>query len=201
MNELGKKKTTQMRSEDMTKKLIDILDKYKNENWCPDIASNIDNNIHNIIKKLKDAKENLSQKLYEINLSDELQEDNIINNIQNDIKTVKQLMIYFTEMRENLFHITKLKTNQMMFDSRLNIFVIDDDLCPICNVKLFPLCVDYHKIIDDVIFYNVFENGYECPCCKKKFAMQHDINDIDFIHANITFDYQYLKHENELTIN
>lgn len=36
---------------------------------------------------------------------------------------------------------------------------------------------------------------------KKKFAMQHDINDIDFIHANITFDYQYLKHENELTIN
>lgn len=40
---------------------MDILSKYKNESWYLDIALNIENNINDIVKQLKDVKENLSQ--------------------------------------------------------------------------------------------------------------------------------------------
>ena len=183
----------------MTKKIMDMLSKYKSEDWCMDVAINIDNNIQDTIKQLKNIQENLSHIIFEINLSDKL-EDEIINDIQNDIKIIKQLIIHFAEMKQNISTITDKKNKRKIFDSNIKIFIIDDILCPECNVKLYPLCIDYQKNINGIIEYEMV-NIYECQCCKKMFAMQYDIENINLSNTNIILDYRYLKNECQLIFN
>lgn len=185
----------------MIDKFIDILVKYKSEKWCPDIAFNINNNIQDIICYLKNIKKNLSHKIFEINLSDKIYDDNIIIDIQNDIKSIKELIKHFEKLKQNIIDITSRIEQKVIFDTQIYLYVIDDNLCPECNVKLYPLYIDYQKNIDGNIDNYERIEGYECQCCKKIFAMQYDINDIDFTDTNITLDYRYLKDENQLTFN
>lgn len=130
----------------MIDKFIDILVKYKSEKWCPDIAFNINNNIQDIICYLKNIKKNLSHKIFEINLSDKIYDDNIIIDIQNDIKSIKELIKHFEKLKQNIIDITSRIEQKVIFDTQIYLYVIDDNLCPECNVKLYPLYIDYQKI-------------------------------------------------------
>lgn len=179
----------------MTKKIIDILSKYQNENWCYDITVNIDKAIYETITQLRNMRTNLSDKLHDITQSDQIENYNICNDILDDIKTITQLIKHFEELKQNT-----IAKNLILFDERLNIFVIDDNLCPECNTKLFPLCIDYQKNIRNKIEYDILDS-YECQCCKRLFAMEYDINNNDFSDTNITLNFQYLKHNNQISFN
>ena len=175
----------------MTKKIIDILSKYQNENWCYDITVKIDKTIYETIKQLRNMRTFLSDKLHDITQSDQIENYNICNDILDDIKTITQLIKHFEEFKQNT-----IAENQSFFDERLNIYVIDDNLCPECTVKLFPLCIDYQKNIGNKIESDMLD-GYECQCCKRLFVMEYDINN-NFSDTNITLNFQYLKHKNEI---
>ena len=179
----------------MTKKIIDILSKYQNENWYQDIAVNINKTIYETIEQLRDMRTNLSDKLHDITQSDQIENYNICNDILDDIKTITQLIKYFEELKQNT--ITK---NQILFEERLNIFVIDDNLCPECTVKLYPLCIDYQKNTSNKIENDMID-GYECQCCKRLFTMEYDINNKDFSNTNIILDSKYLKHKNQISFH
>lgn len=179
----------------MTKKIIDILSKYQNENWCYDITVNIDKTIYETIKQLRNMRISLSDKLHDITQSDQIENYNICNDILDDIKTITQLIKHFEELKQNTIAI-----NSILFDERLNIFVIDDNLCPECTVKLFPLCIDYQKNISNKIESDMLD-CYECQCCKRLFVMEYDISNNDFSDTNITINFQYLKHNNQISFH
>ena len=103
----------------MIDKFIDILVKYKSEKWCPDIAFNINNNIQDIICYLKNIKKNLSHKIFEINLSDKIYDDNIIIDIQNDIKSIKELIKHFEKLKQNIIDITSRIEQKVIFDTQI----------------------------------------------------------------------------------
>ncbi len=58
----------------MTKKIEILLDKYKSEDWCQNIIISTNQNIQETINELKDIQNNLSRKLHDINLSEQLEE-------------------------------------------------------------------------------------------------------------------------------
>lgn len=171
----------------MTKKIIDVLSKYQNENWCYDITINIDKTIYETIKQLRNLRTNLSDKLHDITQSDQIENYDTCNDILDDIKTITHLIKHFKELKQNI-----ITENQIVFDDRVNLFVIDDNLCPECTVKLFPLCIDYQKNINNRIENDILD-GYECQCCKRLFAMEYDISNNDFSDTNVTLNFQYLK--------
>ncbi|EOS45106.1 hypothetical protein C809_03111 [Lachnospiraceae bacterium MD335] len=65
----------------MTKKIEILLDKYKSEDWCQNIIISTNQNIQETINELKDIQNNLSRKLHDINLSEQLEEFQCYNNI------------------------------------------------------------------------------------------------------------------------
>lgn len=176
----------------MTEKIIDILNKYKNENWCQDIIVNIDKTIHETLKQLKDIRINLSDNLHDITQSDQIENYDICNDILDDIKTVTHMIKYFKELKQNT-----IERNQIIFDEKVNVFVINDNLCPECIVKPFPLCIDYQKNINNSIEYDMLD-GYECQCCKRLFVLECDINDNNFTDTNVILNYRYLMCNNQL---
>lgn len=184
----------------MTKEIIDILSKYKSENWCQDIITNIDDDIQNVTDQLKYMQKELSHKLYKINLSNKPEDDRISDDILNDIKVIKQLKEYFKELNKSLANMVE-KDKRIIFENKINLFVISDDLCPICNVKLQPVSIRYKRIINEHIQDNIV-NGCYCTCCNRSFIMQDQINnsDIKFNDSNIILNYQYLERSRESLI-
>lgn len=180
----------------MITEIVDILKKYQKEKWQNNIISNIFDCIEEITNLLKEIKTNLSQKLYEINLSEQLEDDEIIKNIQSDIKTIKQLIAYYDICSKSLD--IKKTVNDYFFEKKI-IYILSDLLCPFCNVKLSVFKIYYKKIINDKIDKRNI-SGYECPCCKKHFLMQSDIENIDFENTDVEPNYQYYISENQLTI-
>lgn len=182
----------------MLEKIIDILDKYKYDIWSQDIVESIDECCQEILILLRQNQNDLSDKLHTLTKSDHINDYTICDDILDDIKAITQLIKHFKELKQNL-DIIKTRTKQSVLENKLIIYVIDDNLCPDCNVKLYPLCIDYQKIINgNIEDYDTIE-GYECQCCKKLFAMQYEIDNIDFTDTNIILDYQYLKEENQLS--
>lgn len=179
----------------MTKKIIDILSKYKNEIWSQDITLNIDKTIYEIIKQLRNVRIILSDKLHDITQSDQIENYDICNDILDDIKTVTHLIKHFEELKQNI-----ITENQIVFDEKVNLFVIDDNLCPECTVKLFPLCIDYQRNVNNNIENDMLE-GYECQCCKRLFTIEYDINNKDFSNTNIILNFQYLKDNNQISFH
>lgn len=178
----------------MTKKIEILLDKYKSEDWCQNIIISTNQNIQETINELKDIQNNLSQKLHDINLSEQLEDDKIISDLQNDIKTTKELVLHFIDLKQSIFNMIE-KDDTILFDDKRTLYMITDDLCPVCNAKLYTLKIDYKRFRNETVYYETL-NGYCCPCCNRLFILQNEIdNNISFKNTNININLQYLDNE------
>lgn len=171
-----------------TKELIDILIKYSDENQ--DNIEQINKSVQQITDSLKKIKSNISKQLWVITNSDDVADDG--TNILNDINKLKRSI---SEINSSII-VTKQYNipydNTDFFYEKLNVYLVPDDICPICGAKLEPYILNYKKIVEHKIKEDYIEL-YKCPSCNNIFALYYDVEDVDFEQTNILFNTKYLQ--------
>lgn len=164
--------------------LTKLLNKHKDSNHIQ--IENINSNIKDIIKSLKNIRNNLSSELFKINTSDEIVD---ATEILADIKTLKEQISYIetlpiqtenktTEVSEKLSEIPRF-TNKVILHSS------EDDICLHCNVKFTQHHIRYQRIINNKLCSET-KFWYKCPVCNRLFIIDYEIEDFDFSNTNIT---------------
>lgn len=172
------------------KEIIELLKKYQNEYWYPQTIEEVNKSIQNITNVLKDVQTYLSNKLYEINTSDFI-EDSGESEIQNDIKSIKKQM---KDIR-NIYSIipTNEKYNEdtnAIFDKKVNVFLVSDEICPVCTYKIKSHLVRYYRIVDNQL-KNEDVIWHICEVCGKLFVLDYEAEEFDFNNTNIVLDKKY----------
>lgn len=171
--------------------IIELLKKYQNEYWYPQTIEEINKSIQNITNTLKDVQTYLSNKLYEINTSDFI-EDGGESEIQyDDIKSIKK------QMKEIKGICPMIPVNkpchedaEIIFDKNVRIYVTSDSLCPLCNYKLSPYTIYYQRNVNNKI-NSESVSWYRCSACHKLFALDYETEDFDFSDTNIILDKRF----------
>lgn len=167
--------------------VIKILQKYQENNFNE--LNSINNNISEIIKQLKFVRSNLSKQLSEL-----VDNDNINDNEQELLDDTKALRNYIQSIQ--LLKIENKLTNNTLseeiaeevslpiFDKKVYLYLVSDDICPFCNCKMSRHLVYYQRIIDyslknEDVMWN------RCPACKRLFVLDYDTEEFDFNGTNI----------------
>lgn len=82
------------------------------------------------------------------------------------------------------------KAGLQEFGKNVSLYVIANNICPTCNVKLIPHEINYQerkreRIVDKIII------GYRCPACNKLFALDIDLSKIAIENTNILLKTEY----------
>lgn len=174
----------------LLEEIVELLKKYQHEYWYPQTIEEINRSIQNITSILKDVQTYLSNKLYEINTSDFI-EDGSESDIQNDIKSVKKQI----KNMKNLYSIVPTNEiyngdNNIIFDKKVNVFLVFDEICPSCNYKVESHLVRYYRIIDNKV-KNEDVMWHRCEVCGKLFVLDYEAEEFDFNDTNIILDRKY----------
>lgn len=173
-----------------TEDIINIITKYQSKN---EEISTINAAIDEIIYQLNNINENIIERLKPL-----------LNNINiNTIEEEKHLLQDSQMLRKFISTISTVECNksepiqkqnevegsgesfpQPLFDKKVYPYLVDDDICPFCNVKLQPYTIYYKRIVDGSIIEEMVQ-WYRCPSCKKMFVLDYDVNDFDFDNTNI----------------
>lgn len=78
----------------------------------------------------------------------------------------------------------------MEFTRKVCPYIVNDDLCPFCNVKLISHNIFYQEKNNGVICDKSIK-WHKCPNCKKLFALDHDIIDFNSTNTNVEFNTKY----------
>lgn len=163
-----------------SKELITILEKYKEENKQE--LNTINKDILDIIFRLKAVREKLSILLstYINNDLDDNKKDDLFHDLKILSKHINSIETLDIETIENLKESTSF-----FFDKRINVNLLSDDICPMCNQKLEEHKIHYQRAVNDTA-YNQVVLWHRCPACRKMFALDCEIEDFDFDNTNIS---------------
>lgn len=172
--------------------IIEILQKYQDSNCNPIIK--INKNISEIISHLEKINENIASQLH-----NHLTMKNTDNTkeLLNDSST---LIEYINSIK--MLEISKSETNQgiateeiseeltPIFEKKVHPYIVSDDICPFCNVKLTNHTIFYqrninNKLTNEIVLWD------RCPACNKLFALDCEVDDFDFNNTNIIFNSEY----------
>lgn len=177
----------------LPKEIISIINKYIQDDskFIIDLNKNI-TNISMVLKAINGVIANQIQELL-TNIDSDVDETELLQ----DTKTLK-CFIKTIEIIGNFVpdeqHIENGQTSTgeiseelsppLLFDKKVYPYLIDDDICPFCNIKLKPYTIYYQRIVNNHV------NGeqvqwYRCPNCNKMFTLDFDIVDFDFENTNI----------------
>lgn len=170
--------------------LMQIIIKYKNNNQTQ--IRNIYNNLLEITSSLKSIRNNLASDAYKIMTSDNISDT---TEIMDDINLLKEQISYiesFTSSKsiENNDDTTLSNTEEIdeeitpIFTKKVYPYLIDDDLCPFCNVKLVQHYIYYQRINSNEI-NDESVAWHRCPACNKLFVIDYESEDFDFENTNI----------------
>lgn len=184
----------------LLEEIMEILKKYQNEYWYSQTIEDISDSIQNISNTLKDVKTYLSNKLYEINSSDSTEDCNE-DNILSDIKTIKEQIKNIKSICP-VIPLNKIyvRDTEATFDKNVRIFLLSDDLCPLCNYKLSPYTIYYQRNIDNKV-NSESVSWYRCPACHKLFTLDYETEDFDFNNTNIILDKRFCNTIPSIDIN
>lgn len=171
------------------KEIIEIIEKYQvNDNY----SSQINSNIQSIISVLRDVDTKIKQELISAmssSVSEEEQslfnDSQVIRNYIESIQLLPQSKNTNTEIAEEIVPI---------FEKKVFPFLVTDDICPFCNVKLVSHTIYYQRVIDTQLKDEIVE-WHRCPNCKRMFALDYEIDDFDFENTNIFLNkdkYEYI---------
>lgn len=180
--------------------IIELLKKYQNEYWYPQTIEEINNSIQNISNTLKDVKTYLSNKLYEINSSDSTEDCNE-NDMLSDIKLIKDKIKEIKGICP-MIPVNKPcnEDTEIIFDKNVRIYVTSDNLCPLCNYKLYPYTIYYQRNVNNKI-NSESVSWYRCSACHKLFVLDYDTEDFDFNDTNIILDKRFCDTIHPIDIN
>lgn len=171
--------------------LMNIISKYKNDNQAQ--IRNIESNLCEIINSLKTIRNNMASNLYKImtsdNISDTTEIMSDINLLKEQISYIESFTLSESTEKENItmqYNTEELseEISTPMFTKKVYPYLISDDLCPFCNVKLVQHRIYYQRIKNNKI-YDESVIGYKCQACNKLFVIDYEIKDFDFENTNI----------------
>lgn len=163
------------------KELIEILNKYSKEG--SEQIKNVNININNIILQLSDFRDILTKQLQEL----------LCSNMDTDIlyADIKKLNEQISNMETIPVNISSNQSNEMseeigypIFDKKVYPYLISDDICPFCNVKLSEHTIYYQRIANNKLNDETV-TWYKCKACNRLFALDFDIKGFDFENTNI----------------
>ena len=166
-------------------KIVEIIQKYKLYNQSSII--DINDNLLKIITDLESINMSIIDKITKL-----LVDKNTDNNVESlvhdsiDLRNFKNsIKLLDVELYDNVPDETDtLEESSIIFDKKVYPYLVSDDICPFCNVKLMPYTIYYQRIISGKI-NSESVMWYRCPACKKLFAIDYDIEDFDFENTSI----------------
>lgn len=174
----------------LIEEIIELLKKYQNEYWYPQTIEEFYKSIQNITNTLKDVQTYLSNKLYEINTSDSI-EDSGESEIQNDIKSIKKQMknirnTYSIVPKNDIYN----GNSDLIFDKKVNVFLVSDEICPVCTYKIKTHLIRYYRVVDNQL-KNEDVMWHICEVCGKLFVLDYEAEEFNFNNTNIVLDRKY----------
>ncbi len=176
--------------------IIDLINKYKNDNKndknCIDIINNINDNIQNIIIQLKALLAYLSDKLYQLNTSinydnNDDNNDNCIK-ILNDINTVKQQITQLIKLNES---INKPIINDIKPDNNITNNTKNSAFDPDSNTNKYDINNKYELNFNGIIVLSTVlkctVNKHDLIDITAKIPIFNSAGDINFISINVSY--------------
>ena len=174
-----------------------ILEKYNDE-----VAEEI-SNINLAAERIKDALKSVNTVLMQELIS--YAKNTGIENIEKEKQILEDSQILreyiaslelldFTTYNEpdNLIENKKrdYRISMREFGSNVYLYIIADDICPICNEKLIPHKIYYCKKENSQIVNRSLQ-GYRCSNCNKLFVLDSDLSKIVIDETNIFLKTEY----------
>lgn len=171
----------------LSNEIINILNKYAESNQ--DEIYKINQSIMQITQSLKSIRSNLSKQLQSIVDSDDVNDDG--EKILNDINILKRQI---SNINASIIDISQYNSNNSIteFNNKIEVYIVSETICPVCNVKLDSCRIDYQTKISGQIINATIE-WYKCPACGKLFALYIDIEEFNTNNTNIRFNSKYLQ--------
>lgn len=166
------------------KEINQILNRYQKDNESS--IQNINNNINTIVTEFKTINMNVANQLKKLAI-----DDNTDNNAEELLKDTITLRDYIKSI--NLLELESeqtddtIITDNLVFEKRVYPYLISDDLCPFCNVKLQSHTIYYQRIINNQLVDEIVE-WHKCPVCKRLFVLDYDAEGFDFDNTNISLN-------------
>lgn len=162
--------------------ILKIINKYKSTHT----VELINNNIEGLIAELKEVNTNISEKLYI--LMDGECVDEYEQQLHNDSITLRNYISTIKLISQNDNKLQYESKTELLEDSSLHeniiINVVDENICPKCNVKLKSDLIQYYrKNVQEKIWW------YKCPCCNNIYCIDNEIEDFYFDDTNIILNY------------
>ena len=170
-----------------SKELNEILCKYENTNKTQ--IDTINSNIKNILSNLSEVRDNLSGQLQELlrenKDADELYCD--IKSLNEQIAKIQVIPVSQTEEQEkNRTTCAEIEE----FNNMIYVYIVDDDICPVCNIKLNSRIIHYsEKEKGRICNKNI--RWHQCSNCHCLYALDYNIVDFKIENTNIVFDTKY----------
>lgn len=184
----------------LLEEIIELLKKYQNEYWYPQVIDEINKSIYGITNTLKDVQTYLSNMLYEIITSDSMEdsgESNILSDIKSIKREIKDIKNICPIIPLNEFHD---EDRPILFDKSVHVFLVADEICPLCNVKYSPHTIYYQrnmrgKISSDAVLW------CRCPACHRLFVLDYEAEEFNFSDTNINLDKKFYNFVPQIDIN
>lgn len=161
-----------------------ILNKYQSYNEGS--IQNINKNINIIITEFKIINASIANQLKKLVI-----DENTNNNAEELLKDSIVLRDYINSIASLEFEKTHkddtqkiLEDSMLFFDKRVFPYLVSDDLCPFCNVKLVPHIIYYQRNLNNQLINDEIE-WYKCPNCKRLFVLYYDADSFNFEDTNI----------------
>lgn len=177
----------------LPKEIVDILIKYQKDlehsvfeiNYS---INEINNATHNIFASLKQVQMSLGYYLNN-SVTKNIVHDNE-NEILNDLKTLRTYINSIESFRICKTQQEQEKLSEYIPRTSHTIYIIQDNICPYCNEKLFPHTIKYQRKKDNIL-YEESVDWYICKMCHKKFAIANEIKDFYSYNTDISFNKKY----------
>lgn len=186
----------------LPEEIVNILEKYELDN--PKAIDDINVSIENIKKSLQEINKYIAEKTHHLMLEENSDSNNEIELTNESIilrKYIKSISFISTQKETHFHNVeeTSKKYTVPIFDNKEKIFLISDNLCPFCDIKLIPHIVHYQRIVKNIV-KNENVTWYRCQNCSKRYAIDYDVEDFNFDNTNIKLNRSQYKNVSRLDI-
>ncbi len=170
-------------------KIIEILQKYQDNNYSTII--DINKNISEIITHLEKINDNIASQLHKhltmrtIDDTKELLDDS--STLIEYINSIKTIEISKLDVNQDITTEEISEELTPIFEKKVYLYLVSDDICPFCNVKLTNHTIFYQRNINNELSGETIL-WHKCPVCNKLFVLDYEAEDFDFNNTNIVLN-------------
>lgn len=177
--------------------IITILKKYQSDNT--EIIDDINISIGNIKSSLQEINKVIADKTHYLMTEENV--DNHEDELIEDSKVLRKYMnsIQFIDIwKDNNSEVSE-ESIMPTFEKMVYVFLLSEDLCPFCNMKLIRHIIHYQRIINNKLNSEDI-SWHRCKNCRNMFVMDYEIENFEYENTNIIIDKSQYKNFSQLDI-